>query len=285
MVGKKRKKVEKQESSDAGKAEGKAKKRLPNLKKFLDAQNTLAVAVIAIFFGLIIGVAALPLIILPPVDQSGTCEVCEVEVLQPTAAASKVLDYINANLLAEGVVAENAVAEFFGTALYKVTFSIPSEAGADEANVFVSVDGKTMFIAMANQNMFDLDVAPPKPEPEGPPPEYTEGDKQNLSEFVSCLGENGFEIYGSTGCGWTMLLIDSLGGLEITGPIFIDCGATPENCTSDKINGYPTMMINGEVYGASLESRSILEMAAATGCEVPVLSVDLSEYSGGGTCS
>lgn len=164
MAEKKNEKVEKQETSEEGKAEGKANKGSPGLKNFLDAQNTLAVAIIAIFLGLIIGVAALPLILPPPVDQGGAGPVGGVEVLSPAVVSSKVLDYINANLLAEGVVAENAIAELFGTALYEITFNIPSDAGPNEATVFASVDGKTMFIAMANQTMFDLDTSLPKPE-------------------------------------------------------------------------------------------------------------------------
>jgi protein-disulfide isomerase len=171
MVVKKKNKIAKQETSATTKSTGTISRRLPNLKKFLDEQNTLAVAVIAIFLGLIIGVYALPLVMLPA-DQGGVGPANMIEADTPTAVASKVINYINANLLAEGVVAENAVAEPFGKSLYKVTFSIPAQGGSDETSVFATVDGETMFITIVNQNMFNLDTplpAPADPLPQDPP--------------------------------------------------------------------------------------------------------------------
>ncbi|MDP6670190.1 MAG: thioredoxin domain-containing protein [archaeon] len=171
MVVKKKNKIAKQKTSATTKSTGTTGRRLPNLKKFLDEQNTLAVAVIAIFLGLVIGVYALPMIMLPT-DQGGAGQAGVIEAAGPTAVASKVLNYINANLLAEGTVASNAVAEPFGNSLYKVTFSIPSQGGSDETSVFATVDGETMFITIVNQNMFNLDTplpAPADPVPQDPP--------------------------------------------------------------------------------------------------------------------
>ena len=252
------------------------------------SNSLLAVAGIALVVGILVGWQATALFTVPALQSQQTA--CEVEAVESNVVASKVLDYINSNaLLPTGVVGKDPVAEKYNDTLYKVKFMASDGTTDQEFEVFATVDGISMFIRTENFNLFDLDSelpeAEPEPETEPEQEEYSEEDKQKLSEFVGCLEEKNFMIYGATWCGWTMTLVDSLGGQEIAEPIFVDCSVEVELCNSTEgIGGYPTMMINGEVYGGNLESRALSAIAVAAGCEEPVLGVALSEETGSGSC-
>ena len=106
------------------------------------------------------------------------------------------------------------------------------------------------------------------PEPTG---DYTEEDLAKISDFVSCLAENEVKIYGANWCGWTKkLVVDTLGGFEVSAPIYVECTENEELCLDEGVEGYPTIKIGGEVYEGA---RTFEALAEATGCVAPEVNV------------
>ena len=98
---------------------------------------------------------------------------------------------------------------------------------------------------------------------------YSEEDLVKLSEFSSCLAENGIKIYGANWCGWTKkLAVDTLGGFDVAGDAYIECTEEGELCSQEGIRGYPTIKLNGEGYEGA---RTLESLGEATGCPVPEL--------------
>ena len=91
----------------------------------------------------------------------------------------------------------------------------------------------------------------------------------DMAGFNQCLSENGVVIYGTEWCPACSSLIESLGGYESAGPVYVEC-ADPENeqrCREEmKGNAVPEIQINDELYEGQNTPEGLSE---ATGCQIP----------------
>lgn len=199
----------------------------------------------------------------------------KVEILPPQQAAEKAIDYINQNLLTEGMTASLInVAEENG--VYKFRLKIQDQ----EYDSYITKNGKLMFV-----EGIDLEENPTvqKTGDESPQPS-TEGSisPEELAKFVGCLEKADFVIYGANWCGWTKQLVEMFGGFDMVKPIYIECTEKEELCKEKGIEGYPTILIKGGQYQ---EARTFEKIAAATSCELPTGAESISgESSGEGGC-
>jgi len=85
------------------------------------------------------------------------------------------------------------------------------------------------------------------------------------SDFVTCLANAGFRIYGANWCGYTKALVSSFGGFDAVSSIYVECTEQASLCNQERIQGYPTIKINGATYNGE---RTFAGFSAATGCAV-----------------
>ncbi len=190
--------------------------------------------------------------------------------------AQKAIDYINENMLSEGLTA-SLVSVVEESGLYKIHIKI----GEEEYDSYVSKDGKLLFPSgfikleeVPNTETSDIEESEPASENIIPPEE--------LTEFIYCLKEANFVIYGANWCGWTKKLTDMFGGFDVIESIYVECTEKEELCEEKEVTGYPTILINGEKYQGE---RTFKEIAVATNCKIPPGAESISEESsGGGGC-
>jgi len=113
------------------------------------------------------------------------------------------------------------------------------------------------------------------------PSELSSIDVKDMTEFVGCLKGADFVIYGANWCGWTTQLVNMLGGWEAVGPVYIECTEEADLCKDKEIMGYPTILINGQLYQGE---RSFSGFSEATGCREPAGSENQSEVNPAGGC-
>ncbi len=188
--------------------------------------------------------------------------------------AEKTVDFINKNLLGGGVTASLInTSEEYG--LVKLKFEI----AGNEIDSYVSKDGKIFFPEAIN-----LDEIPIAQESEGGVSETSPQGSVSLAgsaEFINCLKESEFVIYGANWCGWTKKLVEMLGGWDIVKPIYVECTEEEELCEEKGIGGFPTILLNGKEYQGA---RTFEEFAVASGCEVPVGAESVSAGNSSGGC-
>ncbi len=190
----------------------------------------------------------------------------------PEDLAQKAIDYINKNILSEGITA-SLVSVVEESGLYKIHIKI----GEEEYDSYVSKDGKLLFPS----GFVELEKTPitetPETEESEPASENTIPSEE-LTEFIYCLKEANFVIYGANWCGWTKKLTDMFGGFDMVKPIYVECTEEEELCQEKEVMAYPTILINGEEYQGE---RTFEEIAAATGCEIPSGAESVNEESSG----
>jgi len=154
-------------------------------------------------------------------------------------------------------------------ALYEATIDYDGQ----EIPVYITKDGSAF-----TSNLIPLSVPTtdaPSQDTQTPSQstgEYSEEDLVKLTEFSSCLAQNGIKIYGANWCGWTeKLAVDTLGGFDIAGDAYVECTEEEELCASEGVQGYPTVKLNGENYTGE---RTLADLGEATGCAVPELSYE-----------
>ena len=194
----------------------------------------------------------------------------------PEDLAQKAIDYINENLLSEGITA-SLVSVVEESGLYKIHIKI----GEEEYDSYVSKDGKLLFPS----GFIELEEAPitqtPEIEESEPASENTISSEE-LTEFIYCLKEANFVIYGANWCGWTEKLTNMFGGFDMVKPIYVECTEEEELCEEKEVSAYPTILIKGEGYQGE---RTFEKIAAATSCEIPSGAESISgESSGSGGC-
>jgi glutaredoxin len=190
--------------------------------------------------------------------------------------AQKAIDYINKNMLS-GDTTASLVSIVEESGLYKIHIKI----GEEEYDSYVSKDGKLLFPS----GFIKLEEAPITETSETEESESTSENTippEELTEFIYCLKDANFVIYGANWCGWTKKLTDMLGGFDVIESIYVECTEKEELCEEKEVTGYPTILINGEKYQGE---RTFKEIAAATNCEIPPGAESISEESsGGGGC-
>lgn len=196
------------------------------------------------------------------------------EGLSPQQVAEKAINYINQNILAEGLTASLiSVGEENG--VYKIHLKI----GEEEYDSYTTKDGKFLF-----PEGYDLEETPTaqNTEDESLQPSI-EGSisSAELAKFVGCLEKADFVIYGANWCGWTKKLVEMLGGWDMVKPIYIECTEETELCEEKEIRGYPTIFVQGEQYQGA---RTFEGFAAVTDCDVPAGAESVTGESPSGGC-
>ena len=153
-----------------------------------------------------------------------------------------------------------------GDNLYDITFLIEGQ----EIPGQITKDGKYFVQVLYEINPDEpTTTVPPTTQQPTDTIAYTEADLVKLSEFSTCLANAGMKVYGANWCGWTQkLVVDTLGGFDNAGDLYVECTEETELCSSEEITGYPTIKVNGEVYKGE---RTLESLAAATGCTAPEL--------------
>ncbi len=152
--------------------------------------------------------------------------------------------------------------------LYEITFEVMGQ----EERVYVSKNGRYLFFEPIDMEEFgqeqEMETEPaPTPEPEA------NIDPQEMKNFVSCLEEQEFVVYGASWCGFSVQVIEMFGGKEAIDPIYVECTEQEELCREKEISGYPTVMINDQPYQGE---RSLTGFAEQTECLAPEGAEDVS---------
>lgn len=171
------------------------------------------------------------------------------------------IKYINENLLPPEIIA-SLVDISDSDSVYKIRLSIEG----NEFDSYVSKDGKFLFPDGYDMSQPISENIPEDPAAEAERPEVPEMASEELNEFIDCLAQANFVIYGADWCGFTVDLISMLGGWETTGPVYVECSKETALCEEKGIEGYPTILLNNEEFPGS---RSIESFASYTGCSLP----------------
>jgi len=171
----------------------------------------------------------------------------------------KTINYINENLLGEGMTASLIEAKE-EEGLVKIKLKV----GENELSTYATLDGKYFFPQAFNMEepliVQEPEIQTPEPQTE------TTLSPEELTKFIACLKKADFVIYGANWCGWTKKLVETLGGWDMVKPIYVECTKNEELCKEKEIQGYPTILIKDKEYEGA---RSLEQFGAATGCEVP----------------
>ncbi len=111
----------------------------------------------------------------------------------------------------------------------------------------------------------------PTATPEGEDEQVEDVTNQEMRDFVDCLAENDFVIFGASWCPACGQLAESFGGYDIIEPIYVECteeGTVEERerCENETKMAYvPEIQIAGEVYEGS---RDLNVLGDQVGCEL-----------------
>ena len=229
---------------------------------------------IALLCFIIIGLLAVIIIIIGlsavVIQQKGKSPVDE---LPADVVAENMINYIKENFSDDGTEVSLLGVSDEGT-VYKVSLNF----GGRDFDSFASKDGRFLF-----PEGIDLKEIPEEPQtdPVDDSPDLSDVDPKELTEFVSCLKDAGFVIYGANWCGWTTRLVDTFGGQEFVGPIYVECTEKTELCEEKEVRGYPTILVNDESYQGD---RTFDGFSKATGCLAPAGSPKQETVSQTGGC-
>ncbi|MBA7650082.1 hypothetical protein ES703_57883 [subsurface metagenome] len=173
-------------------------------------------------------------------------------VISEDIAGERILEFVNSQVDGEAELVEIN----FENGLYEVIVLFEER----EIPVYITADGKNLV-----QGVTPLDSIMQQDQQQSE--RYSEEDLEKISTFIDCLAEKDVKIYGANWCGWTeKLVIETLGGFDVAAPIYVECTEETELCSSEDVEGYPTIKIDGELYEGS---RTFEGFAEATGCIIP----------------
>ncbi len=174
---------------------------------------------------------------------------------------SKVVGFVNDYLLqGQASVSLNSVSEEYG--LYKIKL----ELEGNEIDSYATKDGKLFFPdAMDMNEIMGLVQQPTAGQPvqQQPVEPITGNVPENINEFVACLADNGFKLYGADWCPYCQQVVDMFGGYDVVGPIYVECTENEDLCRQEGISGYPTIRVNGVDYTGQ---RTLEGFGAKTNC-------------------
>ncbi len=185
-------------------------------------------------------------------------------LLSPQQAVEMAINFINQNLLEEGLAAVLVnVSEESG--VYKIHLKI----GEDEYDSYVTKDGKILFIQGINiEEIVGTQPALPEKEEEPVSPEK-EHSEEKLETLAKCLSKSGAKFYGTYWCGWCNKQKEIFGEVAQYLP-YIECAKaetrelTPE-CQKAGITGFPTWEFNGQ---KNPGFKTLEELAKLSGCQL-----------------
>jgi len=171
-------------------------------------------------------------------------------------AATLAIDYINKNLLSEGVTASlMSVVEESG--LYRIHLKISDQ----EYDSYISKDGLILF----PQNWVKLE---PQKE-ESPEEESPAVDTVILESLAKCLTEKGFKFYGSSSCGWCNKEKDLFGDAVQYLP-YVECtspdGQMTQACKDANIESFPTWILPDGTKSSGF--KTLEELSQLSGCSL-----------------
>lgn len=195
-------------------------------------------------------------------------------IISPEEAKAKAEDFINSYLVNpdnKATVKSVEDSENYSD-YYRISVDTPS---MQDIESFISKDGKRFVLSEESVDMeeFVLEVEQASQQPSQSAvsaASYSEEDLNKISEFITCLKKEDFMVYGANWCGYTQQLVETLGGYDVSAPVYVECTVDQQICASKVEQGYPTIRIKDKVY----EGPRLLEsFGEATGCAVPSLSV------------
>lgn len=90
--------------------------------------------------------------------------------------------------------------------------------------------------------------------------EETITETETINGLVQCLSDAGMVIYGSRTCPYCNQLVESLGGYETAGLIYVECSQERERCSQEMQTNYvPEIQINGVLYSGSRDPEALAE--------------------------
>ena len=183
-----------------------------------------------------------------------TGQAAAVGGLTEQQAADKAVDYLRDMDYDCTLV---SVEEFENPSLYEVMTSIQGK----NVPVYVTKDGRFVFSLIGDTTTPVTTTTTTTTQPQ-----ELNIEEEDLKEFIGCLKDSGFKIYGANWCGWTNKLVTMLGGFDMVEPIYVECTEQKEECDNAGVTGYPTIIINEEMYQGE---RTFKALSDATGCEIP----------------
>jgi len=172
--------------------------------------------------------------------------------LSPQEAASLAINYINKNMVSEGVTA-SLMSVISESGLYKIHLKISDQ----EYDSYITQDGSILF----PQNWIKLE--PPKEEP----PVVV--DNAILEALAKCLTEKGFKFYGSSSCGWCKKEKDLFGSAVQYLP-YVECsdsnGQLTQACKDAKIESFPTWALPDGTQSSGY--KTLEELSKLSGCSL-----------------
>lgn len=166
-------------------------------------------------------------------------------------AANLAIDYINKNLLSEGVTASlmNVVEE---SGLYRIHLKISDQ----EYDSYISKDGLILF----PQNWVKLE-----PQKEESPAVDTVA----LESLAKCLTEKGFKFYGSSSCSWCNKEKELFGEAAQFLP-YVECtspdGQMTQACKDANIESFPTWILPDGTQSSGF--KTLEELSQLSGCSL-----------------
>jgi hypothetical protein len=92
--------------------------------------------------------------------------------------------------------------------------------------------------------------------------------KMDYSDFAKCLTDKGAVMYGTYWCSHCKAQKAEFGdAFQFVN--YVECTVDTDKCTEDKINGFPTWIINNTHYEGK---QDLSELANLTGCVLPTSS-------------
>ncbi len=185
-------------------------------------------------------------------------EVLKVDGLSEKEAGEISMNFIN-DVMLQGYGAKaslvNITTEY---GLYKVDISFEGE----EFSSYITKDGEKFFPeAIDIEEFMTMAELYNQPAPSVEDINLPETD----DNFISCLQSAGLVIYGADWCPYCTQLVDLLGGKDVVAPIYVECTENETLCREKNIEGYPTVLIEGERYRGS---RTVEAFASETGCTI-----------------
>lgn len=182
-------------------------------------------------------------------------EALESETLSSQEIAERAIEYINANILAEGNTASLIDIVEEGD-VYKIQLKI----GDQEYDSYASKDGKLLFpegYSLEEQTETQDETLESQPE----------ASPEKLEALAKCLTERSVKFYGAYWCSWCNRQKESFGEAAQYLP-YIECadketGEMTSQCQTEGISSFPTWEFEGE---KALGFKEPEELAKLSGC-------------------
>ena len=174
----------------------------------------------------------------------------------PEDLAQKAIDYINENMLSEGLTA-SLVSVVEESGLYKIHLKI----GEEEYDSYVSKDGKLLF----PPGFIELEDS----EESAPETQSNNLDNASLETLAKCLKDKGMKFYGAYSCSWCNRQKELFGEAAQYLP-YIECSDEQTGemlliCQDANITSFPTWELpDGSKSSGFKELEKLIELSGCS---------------------